>query len=68
YGVADLRRAFDAPKPCAATCPIAFAHHASKLDAWRSQDGAPIPLTASPAVPPLPAGKGKRSPALAVVG
>ena len=42
YTVADIRRAFAAPKPCARTCPIAFAHHASKLDGWRAQDGAPI--------------------------
>jgi MoaA/NifB/PqqE/SkfB family radical SAM enzyme len=40
YTVDDIRRAFDAPKPCAKTCPIAFAHHASKLDGWRSQAGA----------------------------
>jgi len=42
YTVDDVRRAFAAPKPCAATCPIAFAHHASKLDGWRAQPGAPI--------------------------
>jgi MoaA/NifB/PqqE/SkfB family radical SAM enzyme len=44
YTVADIRRAFDAPKPCAKTCPIAYAHHASKLDRFRAQDGAPIDL------------------------
>ena len=42
YGDDDLRRAFDAPKPCATTCPIAYAHHASRLDQFRSQDGTPI--------------------------
>jgi MoaA/NifB/PqqE/SkfB family radical SAM enzyme len=44
YTVADIRRAFDAPKPCAATCPIAYAHHASKLDGWRPQRGEPLQL------------------------
>ena len=67
YTVGDIRRAFDAPKPCAPTCPIAFAHHASKLDGWRSQGGTPLVL---PAVVPLalPAGQGQRSPRLVVVG
>jgi MoaA/NifB/PqqE/SkfB family radical SAM enzyme len=63
YTVEDIRRAFNAPKACAATCPIAYAHHASKLDGWRSQKGQG--LLAAP--PPLPA-SGKRSPALVVVG
>ena len=54
YTVDDIRREFDAPKPCAPTCPISYAHHASKLDGWRSQNG---PLA-------LPA---RRSPALVVV-
>jgi hypothetical protein len=63
YTVADIRRAFDAPKPCAATCPIAYAHHASKLDRWRGQGGPPIGLAPAP----VPAG-GRRSAALAVVG
>lgn len=63
YSVDDIRQAFDAPKPCAATCPIAYAHHASKLDGWRSQRG-PRLLTA-PALPTLAAGK--RSSALVVV-
>jgi MoaA/NifB/PqqE/SkfB family radical SAM enzyme len=58
YGIDDIRRAFDAPKPCAATCPIAYAHHASKLDGWRSQRG---PLA-------LPEGStGKRSAGLTVL-
>jgi len=67
YGVDDIRRAFDAPKPCAATCPIAYAHHASKLDGWRSQAGSQLQL-APPAAAALPSGSiGRRSPALAVV-
>ncbi len=61
YTVADIRRAFDAPKSCSATCPIAYAHLASKLDGWRSQAGQPLL-----APPPAPA-VGKRIPALAVV-
>ncbi|HVK88258.1 MAG TPA: radical SAM protein [Kofleriaceae bacterium] len=65
YTVEHIRQAFYAPKPCAKTCPIAYAHHASKLDGWRSQNGAPLQLSA----PPLPAAStGRRSPALAVVG
>jgi MoaA/NifB/PqqE/SkfB family radical SAM enzyme len=55
YTAADIRRAFRTPKPCAATCPIAYAHHASKLDGWRAQD-----------LPPLPS-RGVRSPGLAVL-
>jgi MoaA/NifB/PqqE/SkfB family radical SAM enzyme len=54
YTVEHIRRAFDAPKSCAATCPIAYAHHASRLDAWRPQNGAPI------------AERGRRSAALVV--
>jgi MoaA/NifB/PqqE/SkfB family radical SAM enzyme len=57
YTVEDIRAAFDAPKSCAATCPISYAHHASKFDGWRSQRG-----------PLLLAERGRRSPALAVVG
>ncbi len=66
YTVDDIRRSFNAPKSCAAKCPIAYAHHASKLDGWRSQKGQA--LLAAPPPPALPAGVGKRSPALAVVG
>jgi MoaA/NifB/PqqE/SkfB family radical SAM enzyme len=62
YTVDDIRRAFDAPKPCAATCPIAYAHHASKLDGWRAQKG--LALLAAPAPE---AATGKRSPALVVL-
>ena len=66
YTVEHIRAAFNAPKSCARTCPIAYAHHASKLDGWRSQKG-PTMLPA-PAPQPLPAlGVGKRSPALVVV-
>lgn len=57
YTVADIRRAFTTPKPCAATCPIAYAHHASKFDGWRAQRGTPLALPA-----------GRRSLALAVIG
>lgn len=64
YTVEEIRRAFDAPKPCAATCPIAYAHHASKLDQWRSQKGqALLPAPSEPPVVP-----GRRSPALVVLG
>ena len=62
YTVEHIRQAFNAPKACAATCPIAYAHHASKLDGWRSQRGQLL-LAAPPPVP-----TGKRSPALVVVG
>jgi MoaA/NifB/PqqE/SkfB family radical SAM enzyme len=41
YGADDLRRAFDEQKACAATCPVAYAHQASRLDALRAQPIAP---------------------------
>jgi MoaA/NifB/PqqE/SkfB family radical SAM enzyme len=41
YDVAAIRRAFNAPKACASRCPIAYAHHASRLDGFRSQRGVP---------------------------
>ena len=44
YGVDDIRRAFDAPKPCASSCPIAYAHHASRLDGFRPQAGMPVQI------------------------
>ena len=57
YTVADIRRAFGQVKPCASTCPIAYAHHASRLDGWRSQTGTPL----------LVGGKmARRSPALQI--
>ena len=46
YTVDDIRAYFDAPKPCAATCPVAYAHHASRLDKLRSQHGAAISVGA----------------------
>jgi len=58
YTVEDIRNAFDAPKPCAATCPIAFAHHASRLDKWRPQRGQPLlapPDAPEAALPPIAA-------------
>lgn len=65
YTVEDIRREFNAPKPCASTCPIAYAHHASKLDGWRSQKGAPLML-AAPALPPV-ASTAKRSTLLSII-
>ena len=56
YGEADLRRAFHEGKPCAARCPVAYAHHASRFDRFRPQ--AP-PAAAPPA--------GRRPPGLRVV-
>jgi MoaA/NifB/PqqE/SkfB family radical SAM enzyme len=48
YTVDDIRRYFAAPKACAATCPVAYAHHASRLDTRRAQDGAA--MTFAPAL------------------
>ena len=64
YTVVDIRRAFNQVKPCAKTCPIAYAHHASKFDGWRSQKGVTLALPA-PARPQL--SSGVRSPSLRVV-
>jgi MoaA/NifB/PqqE/SkfB family radical SAM enzyme len=51
YTTEHIRRAFDTPKPCAATCPIAYAHHASRLDRFRKQ---PLSALALPSPePPL---------------
>ncbi|HWO24117.1 MAG TPA: radical SAM protein [Kofleriaceae bacterium] len=68
YTVDDIRQAFNAPKPCASTCPIAFAHHASRLDGWRPQRGQPLlaPAPAAAALPPV-AATARRSLALAVL-
>ncbi len=44
YTIDDIRHYFRAPKPCAATCPVAYAHHASRLDGLRAQDGAAVSL------------------------
>ena len=60
YTVEDIRAAFDAPKACAKSCPISYAHHASKFDGWRSQLG---PLM----TPAAPGAAGRRSPALVVL-
>jgi MoaA/NifB/PqqE/SkfB family radical SAM enzyme len=51
YTAEHIRRAFDTPKPCAASCPIAYAHHASRLDRFRGQRLAPLALP--PPEPPL---------------
>lgn len=71
YTREHIRAAFNTPKPCAAKCPIAFAHHASKFDGWRSQKGAPLLLpgsTPSTSLPSLPAAsKGVRSAKLSVL-
>ena len=48
YTVEDIKRAFYMPKPCASTCPIAYAHHVSRLDQWRSQKGEPLALPPPP--------------------
>jgi len=55
YGVDDIRRAFAAPKACAATCPVAYAHMASRLDRLRGQRGAIDAATVTVA----PAGDGR---------
>ncbi len=43
YTVEDIRYYFNARKPCASRCPVAYARHASRLDGWRSQ-GEPMQL------------------------
>jgi MoaA/NifB/PqqE/SkfB family radical SAM enzyme len=52
YGDEDIRRAFHERKTCAATCPVAYAHQASRVDRFRSQRN---DETAPHAVPPPPA-------------
>jgi MoaA/NifB/PqqE/SkfB family radical SAM enzyme len=44
YTEADLRYAFEAPKPCASRCPVAYAHQLSRLDAFRPQRGDTYPI------------------------
>ena len=44
YDVAAIRRAFNAPKACAARCPIAYAHHASRLDSFARSAASPMPV------------------------
>lgn len=53
YTVEDIRYYFNAPKTCAATCPVAYARHASRLDGWRSQRGdlMQLPAPAEEAAP-----------------
>jgi MoaA/NifB/PqqE/SkfB family radical SAM enzyme len=46
YTVDDIRYWFDAPKSCAAKCPVAYARHASRLDGWRAQRGEQYQLPA----------------------
>jgi MoaA/NifB/PqqE/SkfB family radical SAM enzyme len=48
YTALDIKRAFYMPKPCAKTCPVAYAHHVSRLDQWRSQRGEPLVLPPPP--------------------
>ncbi len=38
YGPADIRLAYHREKSCAAKCAVAYAHQASRMDSWRSQD------------------------------
>ena len=49
YTTEHIRRAFNTIKPFAASYPIAYAHHASRLDRFRKQ---PLPALALP--PPEP--------------
>lgn len=68
YTVEDIRRTFNAPKACASKCPIAYAHHASRLDGWRAQKGEPLQLAAPVAQLPPVAVTARRSTLLAVRG
>jgi MoaA/NifB/PqqE/SkfB family radical SAM enzyme len=36
YTVADIRREFDTPKPCAPYCTVGCVHRVSTMDFWRS--------------------------------
>jgi len=67
YTVDDIRRTFDTQKPCAATCPIAFAHVSSRFDGWRSQRRTPNALPPGPQLALPPSKTGRRSPQLVVV-
>jgi MoaA/NifB/PqqE/SkfB family radical SAM enzyme len=51
YTTAHIRAAFETQKPCAATCPIAYAHHASRLDRFRGQPRTEVAVPSAP--PPL---------------
>ena len=50
YTIEDIRYYFNAPKPCASKCPVAYARHASRLDGWRSQREEPMQMAAAPLV------------------
>jgi MoaA/NifB/PqqE/SkfB family radical SAM enzyme len=56
YTLDDIKRAFYMPKPCSKSCPVAYAHHVSKLDRYRRQDGQPM----LPAPAPTATADGKR--------
>jgi MoaA/NifB/PqqE/SkfB family radical SAM enzyme len=51
YGPADLRRAFDEKKACAATCPVAYAHQVSQVDRFRPQPNDEPGTPSTPATP-----------------
>ena len=64
YGVADLRRAFDERKTCAATCPVAYAHQVSQVDRFRPQPAEEARHPPAPTTPPAPTAPGKHLPVL----
>jgi MoaA/NifB/PqqE/SkfB family radical SAM enzyme len=41
YGADEVRSAFQTEKACASTCPVAYAHMISRIDAWRPQRTSP---------------------------
>ena len=45
YSIEDIVRAFHLRKSCAPTCAVAYAHQASRADAWRAQAKEPTPIT-----------------------
>jgi MoaA/NifB/PqqE/SkfB family radical SAM enzyme len=40
YSIADIRREFNTPKPCAPYCTVGCVHRVSTMDFWRSPQGA----------------------------
>jgi hypothetical protein len=40
YTIADIRREFDTPKPCAPYCTVGCVHRVSTMDFWRSPQDA----------------------------
>jgi MoaA/NifB/PqqE/SkfB family radical SAM enzyme len=48
YSPADLRRAFDERKSCAATCPVVYAHQLSQVDRFRPQRAEEAPRPPEP--------------------